>query len=647
MCGLTGFWDFNARRTKAEILPLIEKMSLQIAHRGPDSSGTWCDETLGLALGHQRLAIVDLSEAGHQPMFSHSGRLVIVYNGEVYNAMEIRETLVAQGCRFKGHSDTEVIVEACEKWGIEAACQQLIGMFAFAVWDKEKKQLFLVRDRLGIKPLYWGFNQGVLFFGSQLKSFGVHPTWKPEINKEALVSYFRFNYIPTPLSIFKGIFKLSPGTILSIDPSKNISETQFWDLQKVVIKGQKNLKQTKDAELIEELEVLLKDAVKRRMIADVPLGAFLSGGVDSSTVAALMQTQSTNPIQTFSIGFHEAEYDESKYAACVAKHLGTEHRELYLNSGEARAIIPDIPNWCDEPFADVSQIPTFLVSKLARQFVTVSLSGDGGDELFAGYHRYFTGQNIWFKLKKLPFWLRRLSAYGIRQISPSHWERFSSLLPKRFQPRLMGDKLHKFADILTAITPTAFYQMLVSQWDDPATLVLGSEEKFVFPWIGLEHPFNQEKHLVEIMQMMDLRTYLLDDILTKVDRASMAVGLEARVPLLDHRVVEFSWCLPLHAKIREGEGKWLLKRVLDRYVPRNLIERPKMGFGVPIDQWLRGPLREWAEELLSVTRLQQEVILNARLIRKRWEEHLQGQRNWQYSLWGVLMFQAWQERWMK
>jgi asparagine synthase (glutamine-hydrolysing) len=647
MCGLTGFWDFNTRLSKAERLALIHKMSTEIAHRGPDSFGAWCSETLGLALGHQRLAIVDLSEAGYQPMVSHSGRLVIVYNGEVYNTAELRETLILQGCQFKGHSDTEVIVEACEKWGVETTCQRLIGMFAFALWDEEKKRLFLVRDRLGIKPLYWGFNQGVLFFGSQLKSFSVHPAWKPEINKEALVSYFRFNYIPTPLSIFKGIFKLLPGTVLSIDLSKNIKETQFWDLQKVVLEGQRNINKTEDAQLVEELEVLLKDAVKRRMIADVPLGAFLSGGVDSSTVAALMQTQSTDRIQTFSIGFHETEYDESKYAARVAKHLGTLHREFYVNAHEAQAVIPDIPNWCDEPFADVSQIPTFLVSKLARQFVTVSLSGDGGDELFAGYHRYFIGQNIWVKLKKLPFWLRRLGAYGIRQLSPSHWEYVSKVVPKRFQVKLMGDKIYKFADVLTAIQPLSFYKMLVSHWDEPAALVLGGEEKLIYPWIGLEHPFDDNKQLVEIMQMMDLRTYLLDDILTKVDRASMAVGLEARVPLLDHRVVEFSWRLPLHAKIRANEGKWLLKRVLDRYVPRSLIERPKMGFGVPIAEWLRGPLREWGENLLSASRLQQEGVLNTAMIRNRWDEHLAGRHNWQYSLWGILMFQAWQERWMK
>lgn len=646
MCGLTGFWDFSARLTRAEIFPLINNMSSQIAHRGPDSSGIWCDEAMGVALGHQRLAIVDSSEAGHQPMLSHSGRFAIAYNGEVYNAEELKKILMAEGCQFKGHSDTEVIVEACEKWGIEMACQRLIGMFAFALWDKEKKKLFLVRDRLGIKPLYWGFNQGILFFGSQLKSFSVHPAWKPEINKEALVSYFRFNYVPTPLSIFKGMFKLSPGTILSLDASKNINETQFWDLQQVVFEGQKNIKCSSDADLVEELDVLLKDAVKRRMIADVPLGAFLSGGVDSSTVAALMQTQSTTPIKTFSIGFHEAEYDESKYAAQVAKHLGTEHYELYLNYHDAQAIIPGIPNWCDEPFADVSQIPTFLVSKLARQFVTVSLSGDGGDELFAGYHRYFTGQNIWFKLRKVPFWLRRLSAFGIREIPPRYWEYFSSVLPKRFQFKLLGDKIHKFADVLTAVHPAAFYSTLVSHWENPSALVVGGEENFLFPWVGIKHPFDPNKDMVGIMQMMDLRTYLIDDILTKVDRASMAVALEARVPLLDHRVVEFSWRLPLRAKIRDGQGKWLLKQVLDRYVPRHLIERPKMGFGVPIDQWLRGPLREWAEELLLSSRLQQEGILNPQLIQKRWKEHLQGQRNWQYSLWGVLMFQAWQERWM-
>lgn len=646
MCGLVGFWDFKANTSKTELLAIGQKMGKAISHRGPDSEGAWCDETLGLSFSHLRLAIVDLSEAGHQPMVSRSGGSVIVYNGEIYNAPELRETLSLEGCRFRGHSDTEVILEACERWGVIATCQKLIGMFAFAFWDKQTQQLFLARDRLGIKPMYWGFNQGILFFGSQLKSFKGHPHFKPEIDKEALTAYFRFNYVPTPLSIFENIQKLSPGSILSIDRNQKTQEFRFWDLQDVITRAKENrLKASRsDGALVEECDVLLRDAVKRRMVADVPLGAFLSGGIDSSTVVALMQAQSDRPIKTFTIGFHEAGYDEAKHAAAVAKHLGTEHHELYLASSEAQAIIPDIPNWCDEPFADVSQIPTYLVSRLARQQVTVSLSGDGGDELFAGYNRYFVGQAFWQRIKILPYWLRYLSAYGIRQFSPNRWDSIAKILPNRFRPRLVGDKAHKLADILAVPNARTFYKNLVSYWEEPANLVLGGNEPVLYPW-NFESTFGHFDDFVESMQMMDTLTYLPDDILTKVDRASMAVSLEARVPLLDHRVVEFAYGLPMDVKIRNGQGKWLLRQVLNKYVPNRLIDRPKMGFGVPIDQWLRGPLREWAENLLSLQRLESEGILNPEPICQRWREHLSGQRNWQYSLWGVLMFQAWQERW--
>ncbi|MBP9764213.1 MAG: asparagine synthase (glutamine-hydrolyzing) [Gammaproteobacteria bacterium] len=646
MCGLVGFWDFKANTSKTELLAIGQKMGKAISHRGPDSEGAWCDETLGLSFSHLRLAIVDLSEAGHQPMVSRSGGSVIVYNGEIYNAPELRETLSLEGCRFRGHSDTEVILEACERWGVIATCQKLIGMFAFAFWDKQTQQLFLARDRLGIKPMYWGFNQGILFFGSQLKSFKGHPHFKPEIDKEALTAYFRFNYVPTPLSIFENIQKLSPGSILSIDRNQKTQEFRFWDLQDVITRAKENrLKaSSSDGALVEECDVLLRDAVKRRMVADVPLGAFLSGGIDSSTVVALMQAQSDRPIKTFTIGFHEAGYDEAKHAAAVAKHLGTEHHELYLASSEAQAIIPDIPNWCDEPFADVSQIPTYLVSQLARQQVTVSLSGDGGDELFAGYNRYFVGQAFWQRIKILPYWLRYLSAYGIRQFSPNRWDSIAKILPNRFRPRLVGDKAHKLADILAVPNARTFYKNLVSYWEEPANLVLGGNEPVLYPW-NFESTFGHSDDFVESMQMMDTLTYLPDDILTKVDRASMAVSLEARVPLLDHRVVEFAYGLPMDVKIRNGQGKWLLRQVLNKYVPNRLIDRPKMGFGVPIDQWLRGPLREWAENLLSLQRLESEGILNPGPICQRWREHLSGQRNWQYSLWGVLMFQAWQERW--
>ncbi len=465
MCGLVGFWNFKADTSKTELLAISQKMGKPISHRGPDSEGAWCDERSGLSFAHLRLAIVDLSEAGHQPMVSRSDSSVIVYNGEIYNAPELREALSLEGCRFRGHSDTEVILEGCERWGVEATCQKLIGMFAFAFWDKKAQQLFLARDRLGIKPMYWGFNQGILFFGSQLKSFKAHPHFKPEIDKEALTAYFRFNYVPGPLSIFKNIQKLSPGSILSIDRNQKTYEFRFWDLQDVIASTKENRLQTSrhHDELVEECDALLRDAVKRRMVADVPLGAFLSGGIDSSTVVALMQAQSDRSIKTFTIGFHEAGYDEAKHAAAVAKHLGTEHHELYLASSEAQAIIPDIPNWCDEPFADVSQIPTYLVSQLARQQVTVSLSGDGGDELFAGYNRYFVGKKLWPRLKILPYWLRYLSAQGIRQFSPNQWEQFAKILPNRLRPRLVGDKAHKLADILSASNAQFFYKKLISR----------------------------------------------------------------------------------------------------------------------------------------------------------------------------------------
>ncbi len=645
MCGLTGFWNFKHRWPKEQLLDVVTKMAARIERRGPDSEGAWSDEEIGLALGHRRLAIVDLSPAGHQPMISQSQRFVLIYNGEIYNSVELRTELVKEGCSFRGYSDTEVILEASERWGVQQTCQRLIGMFAFACWDRKTQRLYLTRDRLGIKPLYWGFNQGVFFFGSQLKSFTAHPEWRPSLDLNALSSYFRFNYVPTPLSIFQGINKLAPGMVLSLDSTQKIEQNSFWDLQTVISQGREKRANEPDAVLVNELDQLLHDAVKRRMVADVPLGAFLSGGIDSSTVVALMQAESPRPIQTFSIGFHEADYDEAQYAASVAHYLKTDHHELYLSAQDALDVVPNIPDWCDEPFADVSQIPTFLVSRLARKSVTVSLSGDGGDELFAGYNRYFLGQAIWRKLKLCPHWLRHLGAKGIQQLAPAQWDLLAKMVPKRFRPRLVGDKAYKLANILECSTAADFYKMLVSQWETPDALVLGAKEPTLYPW-GLKELGSDLDAFVESMQRMDTLTYLPDDILAKVDRASMAVSLEARVPLLDHRVVEFSWTLPMNLKIREGQGKWILRQVLNRYVPAELINRPKMGFGVPIDQWLRGPLREWGESLLSLERLTREGLLNAPLVRQRWEEHLSGKRNWQYPLWGVLMFEAWYERWM-
>ncbi len=644
MCGLTGFWAFNPAPAQ-ELLLLASSMGTAIQARGPDSAGEWCDPSLGLAFAHRRLAIVDLSPAGHQPMISRSGRSVLIYNGELYNTDDLRRALEKEGCTFRGHSDTEVLLEACEHWGVHEAVKQCMGMFAFALWRTDLKQLFLVRDRLGIKPLYWGFHEGTLFFGSQIKSFLEHPHFRPKLNKAALVSYFRFNNLPAPHAIFEGIQQLSPGTILGIDQHKQVKQDRFWNFEDIVREGIAHTKVASnlqsDTQCIQSLDDLLRDAVKRRMIADVPLGAFLSGGIDSSLVLALMQSQSHVPIKSFSIGFEEDAYNEAPYAEAVAGHLGTDHQSLYLKSQDAIQIIPEIPNYFDEPFADVSQIPTFLVSKLAREKVIVSLSGDGGDELFAGYNRYLQGHRIWRSIGWVPRNLRQILGAMIHRIRPDTWDSLARVLPSFLRGALSGDRIHKLATILEAGDLQAFYRLLLSHWDHPESIVLGGVEQAADFWqraegISFRHP-------TESMQFRDTLGYLPDDILSKVDRASMAVSLEARVPLLDHRVVEFAWQLPYHFKVRHGQGKWILRQVLNRYVPNALIDRPKMGFGVPIDHWLRGPLREWAEDLLSEQKLKVQGILNPAPIRVRWQEHLSSKRNWQYSLWGVLMFQAWYE----
>ncbi len=638
MCGLTGFWSFKEGASE-ELLARAAAMGTAIQTRGPDSSGQWVDATIGLAFAHRRLAIVDLSPAGQQPMISRSGRSIIIYNGELYNTDDLRKTLKQEGCSFRGYSDTEVLLEACEHWGVHKAVAHCIGMFAFALWRTDLKQLFLVRDRVGIKPLYWGFHEGILFFGSQPKSFMEHPHFKPKLNKQALTSYFRFNNIPTPQSIFEGISQLSPGMVLRVDANKNIQQDRFWNFETIVREGIANTVTQPDAQNVQALDDLLRDAVKRRMIADVPLGGFLSGGIDSSLVLALMQSQSSVPIKSFSIGFDELGYNEAPYAEAVAKHLGTDHQSLYLKSQDAIQIIPDLPTYFDEPFADVSQIPTFLVSKLARQKVIVSLSGDGGDELFSGYNRYLQGHRIWKTIAWMPRPIKKMLGAMIHRVSPDLWDRLAYVLPTFLRPALLGDRIHKLAKILEASDLKSFYQLLLSHWDDPAQIVLGATEKEADFWQRAE--VLSFRHPTEAMQFFDTLGYLPDDILTKVDRASMAVSLEARVPLLDHRVVAFAWQLPYHLKVRNGKGKWILRQVLNRYVPEAMVDRPKMGFGVPIDAWLCGPLREWAEDLLSESTLKSQGILKPLPIRARWQEHLSAKRNWQYSLWGVLMFQAW------
>ena len=642
MCGIAGFWDFAAATTADELRRLTCAMSDSLHHRGPDDGGVWLDETAGLGLGQRRLSIVDLSPAGHQPMVSACGRFVIVYNGEVYSHEEMRPELTARGVRFCGHSDTEVILEAIAAWGIEATVKRLIGMFAIALWDRRERTLTLIRDRLGIKPLYWRFEGGRLLFGSELKALRADTSWRPEVDREAVASYLRHAYVPAPRTIYQGVRKLEPGRFLTFRAGAEPVESQYWDARAIARDGLAAPFDLSDTELTDQLETLLKDAVGRRMIADVPLGAFLSGGIDSSLVVALMQAQSASRVRSFSIGFEEARFDEAPHAKAVAAHLGTEHTELYVSSAHALETIPRLAEWYDEPFADSSQIPTFLVSEMTRRHVTVALSGDGGDELFAGYNRYFLGARLWRRRGWIPAPARQAVARLIGTVSVAGWDRLASLLPHRLAPPQAGDKAWKFADILGLADGGAVYRRLVSSWERPELLLPGAAEPKGPLWdevLASEFP-----DLVTRMQLLDVLTYLPDDILTKVDRASMAVGLEARVPILDHRVVEFAARLPLSARFRDGQGKWLLRQVLDRHVPRVLIERPKMGFGIPIDSWLRGPLRDWSESLLDPAELA-AVGLDPAPIRRIWHEHLSGGRNWQYRIWTILMLQAWQRRW--
>ena len=649
MCGLSGFFDSSFRTTPTGGTVAAAKMADALHHRGPDDGGVWTDPIAGIALSHRRLSILDLSVEGHQPMFSPCGRYVIVFNGEIYNFRELNRDLASAGHQFRGHSDTEVMLAAVVEWGLETALKRFVGMFAFALWDRKEQTLHLARDRVGEKPLYYGWVQQVLLFGSELKALRAHPQWTGQINRDAIAAFMRHNYIPAPLSIYTGILKLPPGAFLTLPAQKatpgHLPEpVPFWSMKAVAESGARSPFSDGPVEARERLETLLRRAIAQQMVADVPLGAFLSGGVDSSTIVALMQAQSKRPVKTFTIGFQEQDYNEANYAKAVARHLGTDHTELYVTPKEAMAVIPRLPTIYDEPFSDASQIPTFLVSDLARRHVTVSLSGDAGDELFGGYTRYPLANRIWRSVGWMPRPGRNALAGTLRAFRPQTWERALAWVRRSghgIVPERVGDRLHKLAEILAARTPQELYRGLISHWKEPEQLVIGAHE----PRTVLNDPGRRADLPDFFHQMMylDAVSYLPDDNLVKVDRASMAVSLESRVPLLDHRVVEFAWQLPLSMKIRDGQEKWLLRQVLYKYVPRPLIERPKKGFGVPIDQWLRGPLRDWAENLLVPERLNREGFLNPHLVAAKWREHLSGRRNWQYYLWDVLMFQAWLE----
>jgi asparagine synthase (glutamine-hydrolysing) len=641
MCGIAGVLT-SAGSARAPLERDATAMADSIAHRGPDDHGLWSDPDAGIALTQRRLSIVDLSPAGHQPMISADGRYVIVFNGEIYNFQDLRPDLEARGSRFRGHSDTEVMLEAIAAYGIATTVKRLIGMFAIVVWDRRDRTLTLVRDRLGIKPLYWAKFGGLFLFGSELKALRAYPGWTARIDRGAVGAFMRHNYIPAPHSIYQGVNMLEPGRILTLPWGGEPQIARFWDARAVARAGLADPLRLSDRELTDRLEALLLDSVRRRMVADVPVGAFLSGGIDSSTVAALMQAANAGPVRTYAIGFDIAGFNEAPQAAAVARHLGTEHTELTVTSQQALDVIPRLADMYDEPFADSSQIPTYLVSAMTRQHVTVALSGDGGDELFAGYNRYQLAQKFWRNLALVPRPLRHAAARLMRALPADRWSSLFDLLPHGLLPAQAGDKLHKLASVLALDDVGAIYRRLVTHWE-PATIMPGIAEPKGPLWddtIASDFPGGLER-----LQYLDQVTYLPDDILTKVDRASMAVALEARVPLLDHRVVEFAWRIPRRDLIRNGVSKWPLRQVLYRHVPSELVDRPKMGFGVPLGEWLRGPLRDWAEALLDKRRLEEAGLVDAATVRRHWQEHLAGQRNWQYLLWDVLMLEAWRERW--
>jgi asparagine synthase (glutamine-hydrolysing) len=649
MCGIAGLIGVHGvGRQKLD--SMVSSMSVVLTNRGPDDHGVWSDETSGVALGHRRLSIIDLSEHGHQPMHSACGRFITVFNGEIYNFRELSKILVEAGHIFRGHSDTEVLLAAITEWGIEKAVQRFNGMFAIAVWDKKERVLHLVRDRMGEKPLYYGWVGDVFLFGSELKALHAYENFKPTVNRDALALYFRYRYVPYPYSIYEGIYKLTPGSILTVHPEKpgELPEPiAYWSLQELVEKGVAEPFSNNESDIISNFEQLLGDAVEMRMVSDVPLGAFLSGGIDSSTIVALMQSRSNRPVETFSIGFNEADYDEAIYAKAVAKHLGTSHTELYVTAKEAMDVIPLLAQMYDEPFADSSQIPTHLLAQMARKHVTVALSGDAGDELFAGYWRHFMATRIWDNAQKYPEFMRRFCAGSITSISPGSWDRMRQsidfLLPEKLRNFAVGDRAYKMASIIGSKNETEMYRALVSDWFEPENLVLKSKE----PQLDSmdESGSLQLADFRNKMMFLDSMNYLPGDILTKVDRATMAVSLEARVPFLDPKVIEFSCRVPMDMKVRNGKGKWILRQLLSRYVPDSLVNRPKMGFGVPIDSWLRGPLRGWAEDLLDEQKLIEQGYLNPMLVQQTWKEHISGKRNWQNQLWDVLMFQAWLSEW--
>ena len=655
MCGIAGFIGGNWTAEESNIKNQLFKMQEVIKHRGPDSKGFWIDNDNRIAFSHRRLSIIDLSKNGNQPMLSSTKRFVITYNGEIYNHLDLRSQLETAGNAptWKGSSDTETLISSIEVWGIEKTLKKSIGMFAFAIFDRRDKIFYIARDRVGEKPLYYGWQNNVFLFGSELKAIKQHKAFNNIINNEALGLFIQHNYVPAPYSIYEGIYKLPQGSYLKLDLNNlgtsinlnTIKPKKYWNMQEIVEDGLSNPFETSEENIINRLENLLGDVIKMQMISDVPLGAFLSGGIDSSLVVALMQKHSMDKIKSFTIGFNEKIFNEAEYAKKVANHLGTDHTELYVSSKDAMKVIPDLCKYYDEPFADSSQIPTYLISKMTREHVTVALSGDAGDEFFGGYNRYLWSKKIWSIISVLPLSLRNLLSRMITSIPPnqlsSFYEGLKIFIPQKYQITQPADKINKISSFINAKSDIGLYNRLISHRLRPHDII-----------INLNKPINQISKLnngnlnmdfIHRMMFIDSISYLPDDILVKVDRAAMAVSLETRIPLLDHRLIEFSWRTPLELKVLNGIGKLILRKILYKYVPQELIERPKMGFGVPIGSWLRDPLKDWAEDLLSRKKLNDHGFFISDLIRQKWKEHLSGNNNWHYDLWNILMFQSWMD----
>jgi asparagine synthase (glutamine-hydrolysing) len=643
VCGIAGLIDSTASTDREELETIATSMASAVAHRGPDDAGVWTDAKSGVALGHRRLSIIDLSRTGHQPMVSADGRYVLVYNGEIYNFRTLRSELERLGVRFRGTSDTEVLLESVARWGLQQALPRLNGMFALAVWDRTARMLQMARDRFGEKPLYYGWIGSTFLFGSELKALRAHPAFRAEVDRDALAGFVQHNYVPSPRSIYRGISKLEPGSFASLDPARNGADPvvrAYWSAAEAAREAVSDRGWIDEHEAVERLENVLADSVRLRMVADVPIGAFLSGGIDSSLVVALMQAQHPQPVRTFTIGSPETGYDEGGYAESVARHLATDHTRLTVTPREVLDTVPQLPSVFDEPFADSSQIPTIAVAALTRRHVTVSLSGDGGDELFGGYTRYLRLRRLMRALAVVPGAVRIAAARTLRAVPSDRWRELSSgadrVLAGRLANHAVVRRLQKIGPVLDADTETIYRTML--SYCEPSDVVLGASGNNEANGSLFD---TRSRSPVERAMCLDTNTYLPDDILTKVDRATMAVSLEARVPLLDHRVYELAWRLPLSLRVRGSIGKWILRRILHRYVPPDLVERPKMGFAIPIARWLRDPLRPWAEELLAEHRLRREGFLDPTPVRRWWTEHVEGRANWEHQLWGVLMFESW------